>query len=118
MDKPEAKQLSEISSQMEESLFDQNIEWLDNSGLDIGMKSAVSCANKAVELNRDTTYIKDVIDIVKSQNNDNVAGKLMHLIVNGYDKPKKTQKSIFKQREVDKKELDALEEKILQRNLK
>lgn len=117
-DKLENKQLPDISSQIEESLFDQIIDLLDNAKLGIAVKSTIACANKAIELNRDMIYIKDVINIVKSQSCNNVAGKLMHLIVNGYDKPKKTQKSIFKQREVDKKELDALEEKILQRNLK
>lgn len=117
-DKLKTKQLPDISSQIEESLFDQIIDLLDNAKLGIGVKSTIACANKAIELNRDMTYIKDVINIVKSQSCNNVAGKLMHLIVNGYDKPKKTQKSTFKQREVNKKDLDALEKKILKRNLK
>ncbi len=100
----------------EESLFDKIIDLLDNAQLGIGTRSIMSCAKKAVELNRDITYIEDVINIVKSQSSDNVAGKLMYLIVNGYDKPKKSNKfNTFEQRKADI--TDDFEKKLLENNL-
>lgn len=101
-----------------ESLLDKIIELIDNAQLGIGTKSTMSCAKKAVELNRDIPYIEDVINIVKTQNNENTAGKLMYLIVNGYDKPKQSKKSNgfnnFQQRDIDVNELEKM---LLQRNL-
>ena len=101
-----------------EDLFDKMIDLLDNAQLRIGTKSTMNCARKAVELNRDIPYMQDVINIVKSQNNENTAGKLMYLIVNGYDKPKQSKKSNgfnnFQQRDIDVNELEKM---LLQRNL-
>lgn len=101
-----------------ENLLDKIIDLLDNAQLGIGTKSTMSCAKKAVELNRDIPYIEDVINIVKTQNNENTAGKLMYLIVNGYDKPKQSKKSNgfnnFQQRDIDVNELEKM---LLQRNL-
>ncbi len=92
-----------------ESLLDKIIELIDNAQLGIGTKSTMSCAKKAVELNRDIPYIEDVINIVKTQSNENTAGKLMYLIVNGYDKPKQSKKpnsfNNFQQRDIDINEL-------------
>lgn len=76
-----------------EDLFDKMIDLLDNAQLGIGTKSTMSCAKKAIELNRDVDYIQDIINIVKTQDSDNVGAKLMYLIVNGYDKPKQSKKS-------------------------
>ena len=101
-----------------EDLFDKIIELIDNAQLGIGTKSTMSCAKKAVELNRDIPYIEDVINIVKTQNNENTAGKLMYLIVNGYDKPKQSKKpngfNNFQQRDID---IDGLEKMLLEKNL-
>ena len=100
------------------NLFDKIIELIDNAQLRIGIKSTISCARKAVELNRDIPYMKDVINIVKSQNNENTAGKLMYLIANGYDKPKQSKKpnvfNNFQQRDID---IDGLEKMLLEKNL-
>jgi plasmid replication initiation protein len=101
-----------------EDFLDKIIELIDNAQLGIGTKSTMNCAKKAIELNRDVDYIQDIINIVKTQDSDNVGAKLMYLIVNGYDKPKKSTKkpnkfNNFQQRDIDVGELEKM---LLQRN--
>ena len=101
-----------------EDFLDKIIELIDNAQLGIGTKSTMNCAKKAIELNRDVDYIQDIINIVKTQDSDNIGAKLMYLIVNGYDKPKKSTKkpnkfNNFQQRDIDVGELEKM---LLQRN--
>ena len=116
--KNDSKNKTEKQEETTESLLDRIIDLLDNAQLGIGTKSTMSCARKAVELNRDIPYIQDIINIVKSQNNENAAGKLMYLIINGYDKPKQSKKpngfNNFQQRDID---IDGLEKMLLEKNL-
>lgn len=115
--KPEPKVSDDQPSTDTGDIMDKILDIIDASNLSLGVKSAVACAKKAIELNRDIEYINDVVNITKSQSCDNAGGKLMSLIVHGYDKPKSTNKTKFIERNTDKQELNELEKLILQRNL-
>lgn len=95
------------------STLDDIMELIDSYHLDMGIKSTLACSRKAEELNRSLDYVKDVLEIVKGQSCDNVAAKLMSLLMNGYDKPKKrvtTKFSNFTERDYD---FDELEKQLL-----
>lgn len=91
--------------------LDALIDLIDSYNLGIGLRSALSLANKAIELGRGVSYVRDVLEIVSKQDCDNVTAKAMSLLIGGYDQPKKRKKpktaaGDFKQREYNMSDLE------------
>ena len=81
-----------ISQTEDTELLDKIISIIDGYSFNIGAKSTLSLATKAIQMNRNEQYVDEACRIAKSQDCDNVGAKLMHFIINGYDVPHKSSK--------------------------
>ena len=104
------KIVMDMQETTQHSDVDSIVDLIDSYSLGIGSRSTINIANKAIELNRSETYIREAIEIAQSQNSDNIGGKIMTFIKNGYAKPKKQVKknsfNNFEQRDYDYDELE------------
>lgn len=129
-DKKESEQLSgqiefvdtagfdEIVMDMQETTSHSDIDYvvdlIDSYNLGIGSKSTINIAKKAYELNRDEKYIRRAIEIAKSQKCNNLGGKIMKFIIDGYaDSVKREKKTGFNNFDSRKYDYDDLEKKLL-----
>lgn len=129
-DKKESEQLSgqiefadttgfdEIVMDMQETTSHSDIDYIidliDSYNLGIGSKSTINIAKKAYELNRNEKYIRGAIEVAKSQKCNNLGGKIMKFIIDGYaDSVKREKKTGFNNFESRKYNYDDLEKKLL-----
>lgn len=108
----------EIVMDMQETTSHSDIDYvvdlIDSYNLGIGSKSTINIAKKAYELNRDEKYIRGAIEVAKSQKCNNLGGKIMKFIIDGYaDSVKKEKKTGFNNFESRKYDYDDLEKKLL-----
>lgn len=108
----------EIVMDMQETTSHSDIDYvvdlIDSYNLGIGSKSTINIAKKAYELNRNEKYIREAIEIAKSQKCNNLGGKIMKFIIDGYaDSVKREKKTGFYNFESRKYDYDDLEKKLL-----
>lgn len=81
--------------QSEELELDDYIDIIDAYNLKIGTRSTINIAKKALEMGLTKNYLCQTIELAKSQKSNNLGGKIMSFVVNGFNEPKENKKTGF-----------------------